>query len=210
MRMISSAAFRQGAAARVLVIAALLPFQACRSAHGEFVWVNDYPQQATAVSSEHLLGTGDLVQVQVYDNEKLSTRGRVLDNGNIGIPLVGEVPAAERTTKRLALDIEQAFRDQKLVLNPRVTVLLEEVQPLKISVLGAVAHPGTFPMEAGSGVAEALASAGGLTEFAHRDRIYVLRRMPAPARIRFTFNALTEVGSAASFRLHAGDVVVAE
>jgi polysaccharide export outer membrane protein len=66
-------------------------------------------------------------------------------------------------------------------------------------------------LERGAGVLEALAAGGGLTEFAHRDRIFVLRRHSAPVRIRFTFEGLSRgQGRAAAFRLESGDVVVVE
>jgi polysaccharide export outer membrane protein len=68
-----------------------------------------------------------------------------------------------------------------------------------------------YTLDNNAGVAEALASAGGLTEFAHRDQIFVIRRNPTPVRIRFTYSALAEArGQAATFRLKPGDVVVAQ
>jgi polysaccharide biosynthesis/export protein len=61
---------------------------------------------------------------------------------------------------------------------------------------------------------QALAAAGGLNDFAHRDGIFVLRRVrgePNPLRIRFSWRALSEgAGKAAGFQLQPGDVVVAE
>jgi polysaccharide export outer membrane protein len=60
-------------------------------------------------------------------------------------------------------------------------------------------------------VADALAAAGGLTNFAHKDRIYVVRSSPQQIRIHFTYDALTKgIGRAPLFRLRAGDVVVVE
>ena len=190
----------------LIVIAA-----ACGSAHGAYQWIDDYPLATTPLgSAEYVIGAGDLVQVQVWDNDKLSTRARVRADGQLALPLLGEIYALGKPPKALARDIEGALREQKLVNAPRVTVVVDEVPPLKVSVLGQVAHAGTYALEPGSGVAEALASAGGLAEFAHKDQIYVLRRMPSPARIRFTFDSLTEIGRAASFRLQPGDIVVAE
>ena len=103
------------------------------------------------------------------------------------------------------------MKEQNLVLNPRVNVLVEESHPVRVSVLGAVARAGAYVVDPGAGVADALANAGGLTEFAHRDRIYVLRRAPTAIRIRFTFDELTRgTGRSALFRLQQGDVVVAQ
>jgi polysaccharide export outer membrane protein len=76
-----------------------------------------------------------------------------------------------------------------------------------------VTRPGVYDLERGAGVLPALAAAGGLTDFAHRNAVYVLRptRDRAPLRIRFTFAALTRAEpKAASFVLRQGDSVVVE
>jgi polysaccharide export outer membrane protein len=81
--------------------------------------------------------------------------------------------------------------------------------------MGEVAKPGVYELLAGSGVLQALASAGGTTPWASDDRIFVLRRTAAangrPQRIRFTRDALARAEDASSgFRLRRGDVVVVE
>jgi polysaccharide export outer membrane protein len=66
-------------------------------------------------------------------------------------------------------------------------------------------------LEAGTGLLQALAAAGGLTELAHRDRIFVLRQGNSTTRIRFTFEAVSHAeGRSAAFRLRDGDVIVVE
>ena len=71
-----------------------------------------------------------------------------------------------------------------------------------IAVMGEVVHAGMYTLTPGAGVAEALASAGGLTEFAHRDRIFVVRRTPELLRIRFSSDtkALPEAAPARDSR----------
>lgn len=207
---LGSLAIRRRASAVPVSIAIALLIGGCATGHGAYTWIDDYALRAPETPSGFVIGNGDVVNVQVFDNEKISARGRVRGDGKLALPLVGEVDAAGKTPRNLALDIERSLQEQKFVLNPRVTVVVDEVQPLKVSVLGAVARAGTYSLDGESGVAEALASAGGLTDFAHKDQIYVLRRLPTPLRLRFTFQSLTEVGRAAAFRLRTGDVVVAE
>jgi polysaccharide biosynthesis/export protein len=102
------------------------------------------------------------------------------------------------------------------VVNPVVTVTLEELRPLRVSVLGEVGKPGVYDLDRGSGVLAALAAGGGLTDYAHRDRIYVLRydhraSDPTPTRIRFRWDALSRgERAAATFLLRSGDLVVVE
>jgi polysaccharide export outer membrane protein len=183
---------------------------ACASAKGTYVWVDDY-QRGQAVPEGYVIGVGDLLNVQVYGNDKISTKARVRSDGRISLPLLDEVQVTGKPPAQVAREIERQLKDQNLVLVPRVTVLVDEMKPLVVAVLGSVTRPGTYTLDPTGGVAEALASAGGLTEFAHKDQIYVLRKTPRQVRIRFTFGALTtQQGLAASFRLQMGDVVVAE
>jgi polysaccharide export outer membrane protein len=196
-------------AARALAALGLAALGACASSGGRFVWADKYVPPAA--ESGYAIAPGDVLNVRVWDNEKLSTKARVRADGRISVPLLDDVPVAGRQPPEIARDLEQRLRGAKLVLAPRVDVALDEASAVSISVLGRVTRPGAYTLQLGSGVAEALASAGGLTEFAHRDRIFVLRREPEPVRIRFTFGDLTGRSTrAATFRLRAGDVVVAE
>jgi polysaccharide export outer membrane protein len=78
------------------------------------------------------------------------------------------------------------------------------------SGLGEVSKPGVQLLELGVGVAQALAIAGGLTPFAKKDRIVVVRG-GAQTRIRFRYDALTRaMGPASLFGLRAGNVVIVE
>ena len=206
-RALASVARRRGLAAVAVAVVA-----ACAAPKGKFIWVDDFAPERGAMPAEYTIAAGDLVSVQVWDNDKISTRARVRSDGRISMPLLTEVAVAGKAPKQVAAEVEHALKEQNYVVNPRVNVLVEEMTPLTVSVLGAVSRAGTYALaQGGGGVAEALASAGGLTDFAHKDRIFVIRRMPQPVRIRFTFDALTaQTGRAASFRLMPGDVVVAE
>jgi polysaccharide export outer membrane protein len=158
---------------------------------------------------EYTIGVGDMLSIQVFDQEKMSARMRVRSDGRITLQLVNDIEASDKTPAKLAADIESALK--ALVLNPRVTVIVEESSPMTISVLGEVGMAGLQQLQRGAGVAQALASAGGLTHFAHKDRIFVVRNIPKPIRIHFTYDQLTKkVGRASSFLLRPGDVVVVE
>ncbi len=92
-----------------------------------------------------------------------------------------------------------------------MVLAVEEMQPILVSAMGEVSRPGAYPIGPESSLAEVLAVAGGLTDYASRDSIYVVRTKPRPERIRFTYLAISRnEGNAGTFRMHAGDVVVAE
>ncbi len=192
------------------VLSATLTVAACSVVRGPFVWVDQYALGQPS-SGAYTIGIGDLLNVQVWDNDKMSTRTRVRVDGRISMPLVNDVDAAAKTPTALARDVEAALRDGHFVLNPRVNIVVEESRPIVVPVLGNVAHPGNYPLEAGSALALAIASAGGLNDFAHEDRVFVARKTPTPVRIRFSMRAITAAsGQAPFFRLQSGDVVVVQ
>ena len=194
----------------VAVLGALLmPVAGCGHAT-PFVWVDALKLPPEAGVGEYLIGPGDLLSIQVWEQEKMSTKGRVREDGKISFPLIPDVAVAGKTPDAAARDLEAALKPYMLA--PKVNVVVEERKPLTVSVLGQVGRPGQYVMDRGAGVAQVLAAAGGLTPFAHKDRIFVLRQGgQTQDRIRFTFQSLTSAsGAAAKFRVQSGDVVVVE
>jgi polysaccharide biosynthesis/export protein len=194
----------------VAVISALITLAGCGHS-APFVWVDSLRLPAAAApSAEALISAGDVVSIQVWEQENMTTRGRVREDGKISFPLLRDVALAGKTPGAAAAEIETALKP--FVLAPRVTVVVEEPKPLSVSVLGQVGQPGQYVMERGAGVAQVLAAAGGLSAFAKKDKIFVLRESAGKQqRIRFRFRSLTDPSSAAArFRVQAGDLVVVE
>ena len=190
-----------------LLCAALL--SACSSGLSGAIPVEQYRDESTPSEGEYVIGVGDTLSVQVWDQPQMSAKMRVRNDGRITLPFVNDVQAAGKTSIKLATDLEGGLKS--VVVNPRVTVVVEDTRPLTISVLGEVSKPGTQSYERDSGVAQAIAAAGGLTNFAKRDRIFVIRTAPKPVRIHFKYDDLIRgVGVASQFRLKPGDVVSVE
>jgi polysaccharide export outer membrane protein len=175
---------------------------------GEYVWADALPETAASPGSEYRLAPGDLIFVRVFNQDSLSGRTRVRPDGQVTIPFVNDVPAAGRTPQELAKTMQARLLD--FIKAPVVTVFLEELGPAQLSVIGEVARPGIYPLERGQGVLRALAAAGGLTEFAHKDRIFLVRA-GSPGRIRFTLDGLSKPGSrSARFPLQNDDVLMVQ
>jgi len=193
---------------RVAPLAALLlALAACGGGRSlsDYTWIDQYPQPVRA-EAPYVIAAGDLLTVRVQGQEGMSGRSRVRDDGNISLPFLNDVVAVDLTPLQLADQIQARLKE--FVVRPVVVVSVEESRPFEASVVGNVRKAGTFPVDARSGVLQALAAAGGLGEFADPDRIFVLRRGD---RIRFTYKALIQAERrAAAFRLRAGDVVVVE
>jgi polysaccharide biosynthesis/export protein len=203
---------RRGDLVALALAGALL---ACAS-HRPFLWVEDVPPAKQPEDPEYRIAAGDVLGVRVWNQESMSTpRARVRDDGKVSLPFLQDVQAAGMTLSELSARL--SVRLKTYVQSPVVTVTLEERRALRVPVLGEVAHAGTYELQQEAGVLEALAMAGGLTQWARRDGIYVLRYgywadgNPEPARIRFRYDRLAGgAAPAATFKLRPGDVVVVE
>ncbi len=195
------------------LLAATLALDACGT-EGKYIRVEDLPRTMQS-TSEYRISPGDVLGVRVWNQPTMSLeKTRVRDDGKISVPFLQDVEAAGKTPAELAERLQVHLKTY--VVSPVVTVTVEELRPFRVSVTGEVVRPGVYELERGAGVLSALAAAGNFTEFAHRDRIFVLRRGitpndAAPTRIRFRYDALTHgERPAAGFQLQSGDVVVVE
>jgi polysaccharide export outer membrane protein len=193
----------------------LLPLlTGCATSTGKFVWIDDLsPAQTRTADDMYRIAAHDGLTVLVYQHVEMSGPIKVRSDGNITVGLLGDVVAAGKTPPALALEIENLLRARNLIgtATKVVTVAVDDAAPIRVSVMGEVAQTGLLSLAPGSGLSEALASSGGFSEFAHRDRIYVLRRTPELVRIRFRFADLVQgKGNAGTFQLRSGDIVVVE
>jgi polysaccharide export outer membrane protein len=175
---------------------------------GRYIWVHDRPAEPNP-GERTLIGVGDLVEVQVLGEETTSTTGRVLGDGTITVPLLGPVAVVGKRPEELSAALEEQLK--RFIQVPKVTVLIRE-SLVQVAVIGEVRTAGVVDVVAPAAVLEALAKAGGLTEFADTSAIFVLRKRGTHTeRIRFEYSALVEAEPAASrFTLRTGDVVVVE
>jgi polysaccharide export outer membrane protein len=123
--------------------------------------------------SEFRLGPDDVVEVTVYQDKSLDRTVPVRPDGKISLPLIGEMPASGKTATDLQKEI--ALRLKQFVADPTVTVVVKEVNSPKVSVLGEVKNPGIYKIKDRATLLDAIALAGGLTEYAKKNKIVVIR-----------------------------------
>ncbi len=138
------------------------------------------------VTRPYRIGVDDVLMISVWHEPDLSRTVPVRPDGQISLPLVGDVIAAGKTAVELQGELRASL--SKFVKDPEVNVIVSDIRSQKINVIGEVSRPGTFPLTQSMGVLDAVAQAGGLKDFAKKKNIYVLRVMPDGRRLRIQYN----------------------
>lgn len=154
---------------------------------------------------------GDVLDVIVWRNKDLSMQVTVRPDGWISYPLAGDVRVVDSTVVAVQKTLEEAL--SKYVNTPMVTVVVSKVSNVRVSILGKVRQPGRYAVEGATTVLDVLALAGGPTEYADPDGIYILRKGPPPEnayeRIPARFSSSVSPGKGnTNVTITAGDIVI--
>ena len=163
--------------------------------------------RALGSTGDYEIGPEDVLDISVWKNPELSRKVPVRPDGKISLPLVNDIQAAGLTPT--ALRQQLATRLAEFVPTPEVSVVVSEVQSYKVSVVGAVKTPGRFSLRSPATVLELLALAQGLTEFANKERIVVLRQNgTTQQRLSFNYRKVADGNEQENFLLKPGDIIV--
>lgn len=160
-----------------------------------------------AAEDEYRIGPEDVLDVTLWNHPDVARVVPVRPDGRISLPLVNEVVVSGLTSQQLRDILIQKFTP--FVPNPEVSIIVREIHSFKVSVLGNVRTPGRFELKSRATVLDALALAQGLTEFAERRRIVVLRHEGTQVkRIRFDYDdSVSESGASTVMFLRPGDTI---
>lgn len=134
-------------------------------------------------TGEYTFGAGDVLEISVFGEPEISKAVFVRIDGKISLPLIGDVPAANTTATRLAQSITEKL--SKFVENPNVTVILAESKSKVYYILGQIKTPGEFLITQPITVLQAIGRAGGLLEWAKKNRIMIVGRPGSTEKIRY-------------------------
>jgi len=123
---------------------------------------------------DYVIGSGDTLQISVWKEPEASVPVAVVrPDGKVTVPLIKEVEVAGLTPKQAEQRITEGLA--KFITDANVTVVVATIVSKKIYVIGAARKEGPLPYTYGMSVIQALSEAGGVTEYAKRKKIYVLR-----------------------------------
>ena len=134
---------------------------------------------------EYQIGAGDTLKISVWKEPEASADVVVRPDGIISTPLIREIQVAGLTPTQAETLITEKL--VKVIQEPDVTVVVTGINSKKIYTIGGVKKEGTIPYTYSMTVMQAIAEAGGLTDYAKRKKIYVLRTEKGKDS-RFPFN----------------------
>ncbi|MES2606638.1 MAG: polysaccharide biosynthesis/export family protein [Pseudomonadota bacterium] len=161
-------------------------------------------------TAEYRIGPSDVLSISIWNKENMDRTVTVRPDGMISFPLLNEVRAEGLTPTALAELLTVSLRDYMEVLEGELTVVVDEVHSYTVSVLGEVRTPGRYEFNNNATVLDALALAGGLTEFASGSKIQIIRNEPTGRRtINFDYNDLVSARATnMQLGVYPGDIVL--
>ncbi|MDE2579461.1 MAG: polysaccharide export protein [Hyphomicrobiales bacterium] len=143
--------------------------------------------------TEYRIAASDVLDVNVYQFDKLSRVVQVDGNGTISLPLIGAVRAAGRTTPELEADIARRL-GARYLQNPQVSVFVKESVGRQITVDGAVKKPGVYVLKGRTTLVQAVALGEGLNDVGDSSSVTLTRTVNGQR-----VSAVYDIG-----RIHAG------
>lgn len=133
-----------------------------------------FDQSIPPPSAQYTIGPEDVIRVDVWKEPDLSASVPVRSDGQISLPLIHDVHVVGLTPLELKEAITRKL--SKYIENPTVSVIVEEINSLKIFVAGNVNEPGVYDVKREINILQAISMAGGFTEWANKRKIKIFRK----------------------------------
>jgi polysaccharide export outer membrane protein len=162
-----------------LLISLLLPLSLVGCAQRdlrikEYQLTADAPNPAKPPEEFYQIGPGDTLGIVLWKEPELSGTVKVRPDGYVTLPLVNEVQVTGLTTGQLRKVLEAKYKEY--IANPFVSIRVEGISSAEVFLVGQVTKPGAYLLGGNESLLQILTRAGGLTIFADRDEIRVVRR----------------------------------
>ncbi len=133
-----------------------------------------FEQSIPPPSVQYTIGPEDLIRVDVWKEPELSVAVPVRTDGKISLPLIHDIHVVGLTPIELQEEITKKLA--KYIENPTVSVIVEEINSLKIFISGNVNQPGVYDVKREVNILQAISMAGGFTEWANKRKIKIFRK----------------------------------
>jgi polysaccharide export outer membrane protein len=165
-----------------------------------------------APPADYVIGADDLLMVMFRREKDMSAEVIVRPDGRITLPLLNDVQAAGLTTDQLRARVTEEAK--RFVEDPNVTVMVKQINSRRVYITGQVGKPGPYPIADRMTVMQLISTAGGLTEFAKKKDIVIIREAGVrpggrPLTFKFNYDDVQKLKNLASnIDLKPGDTVI--
>lgn len=164
------------------------------------------PTPASQAGPTYVIGPDDTLYISVWKEPDLTETLPVRADGKISMPLLNDVQAAGLTPMQLGAALTDKLK--KYVSDPRVTIVVTQMNSQRVYVTGEVLHPGAMNLTPSMTVLQALSSAG-FTQFANTKGIYVLRNQHgSETKLAVNYKKLIKGEGGQNIALKPGDTIV--
>ena len=165
------------------------------------------PQSVSQAGSEYRMGPEDVLRISVWENKELTLDLVVRPDGMVSMPLIQDVLVEGQTAMELGNTIHQKLL--AFIKDPQVSVIVLQVNAPKYFVIGNVTKPGTYSLRSETSILQALALAGGFTQFASTRNIKLIRNMAGKQDVRkVNYNNIIGERGEGNYILKSGDTIV--
>ena len=157
------------------------------------------------------VGPGDVFEVSIQGEKDLPKEFRVQPDGSIDFPYVDRLTVGGLEPQQIEDLIKRRLVENKVLVAPQVTLVVKQYNSKKVSIVGAVQRPGSFPWTEGMRLIDAISLAGGLTSLGDGDRVRITRVVSENKTLTATvsFDDISD-GKMADVLLQAGDTIKVE
>lgn len=166
------------------------------------------PTRSIALSREGgTLAPGDTVTMQVYGAEDFTASAQIEDDGTVQFPFTGAINTVGMRRSDLAAEIANRLSPQ-IVLDPQVSLQVEEGSARQITVGGEVARPGFYSSTQANSLMRSVVAAGGMTDAAERQEVLLIREVEGQRYIGVYNMTAIERGNYGDPPVYSGDVIM--
>jgi len=153
------------------------------------------------------LGPGDVFTMQIVGEKELPEEYQVASDGTVDLPYIDRLNVEGLEPQQIQALITKRLVEAEIYQHPSVVVRVEEYNSKRVTVLGQVQKPGSFPLTPGLTLVQAVSLAGGLNSIANRDKVKLTRKTKEGSRtVVLSFQAITD-GRSPDIPLQAGDSI---
>ena len=184
----------------VLFLLAGAALSSCAEKH------DNLSRQLAPASERTTLGPGDVFQVRIVGESDLPTEYQIASDGTVDLPYIHTLKIVGLEPQEVARLIRQRLIENKILIDPAVVVSVKEFRSKRVTLLGEVHKPGSFPLTPGLTLIQVLSQAGGLTPTASAQQVRLTRagKDGSSTTVVLDVTAIVE-GNASDIPLQPGD-----